>query len=191
MVGLMKVIKQRNWTNQELLRAGFAQYDRIKEVVMARRLPESEAPLIINTEWGEQLVAETGYAICYRAGDTIQPTLQDYYHWPVEPYIFDDTYRPWDQREWTPTSTEKHLTKLGCRPYYKLASIWAREITQPILMQSPEHQRPVKVNPGRYLVIGIQGEPYTMGKDEFFSRYQLEPDKPKSVISKLLKFFGR
>lgn len=187
----MNVIKQRNWTDQELILAGFEHYDRIKQVVMARRLSEAEAPLTIQTEWGEQLVAEVGYAICYRAGNVIQPSLNDFYHWPVEPYIFDDTYRPWDQRNWTATPTEKHLMTLGCRPYYKLASIWAKQITKTIHMQSPEHQLPVKVEPGRYLVIGAHGEPYTMGPDEFFSRYEHEAEKPQSVINKLLKFFGR
>lgn len=187
----MNVIKQRNWTKQELALAGFEHYDRIKQVVMARRLSEAEAPLAIKTEWGEKLVAEAGYAICYRAGNVIQPSLNDFYHWPVEPYIFDDTYRPWDQRNWIPTPAEQHLITLGCRPYYKLAGVWAKKITHPIWMQSPEHKQPVEVGPGRYLVIGIQGEPYTMGKDEFFSRYEYEEDEPKSVISKLLNFFRR
>ncbi len=90
-----------------------------------------------------------------------------------------------------PTPTEQHLITLGCRPYYKLAGVWAKKIIHPIWMQSPEHQQPVEVGPGRYLVIGIQGEPYTMGKEEFFSRYEHEEDESESVISKLLNFFRR
>ncbi len=187
----MNVIKQQHWTKSELVRAGFEEYDRIKQVVMARRLREEEAPLKIQTEWGEELVAQTGYTICYRAGEVIQPTLNDYYHWPVEPYIFDDTYRPWDQREWMPTHTEKHLMELGCRPYYKLASVWAKEVTHPLWMQSPEHQKPVEVGPGRFLVIGARGEPYTMGIAEFKSRYEHEKTEKETVISKLLSFFRR
>jgi len=187
----MNVIKQQDWTEQELVRAGFERYDRIKQVVMARRLSEAEAPLVIKTEWGEELVAEAGYAICYRAGEVIQPTRDDYYHWPVDPYIFDDTYRPWDQREWQPTPTEEHLMELGCRPYYKLASVWAKEVTHSLWMQSPEHREPVQVEPGRFLVIGARGEPYTMGVDEFYSRYKHEIEEPKSVIQKLLGFFRR
>lgn len=187
----MNVIRQQDWTEQELIRAGFEQYDRIKQVVMARRLPESEAPLMITTEWGEELVAKTGYAICYRAGEVIQPTLDDYYHWPVEPYIFDDTYRPWDQREWQPTHTEEHLMQLGCRPYYKLSNVWAKEVTHKLWMQSPEHREPVEVGPGRYLVIGARGEPYTMSIEEFNSRYSPEVDEPKTIIGKLLEFFRR
>lgn len=187
----MNVIKQRNWTDQELSLAGFERYERIKQVVMARRLSEAEAPLLIDTEWGETLTATAGYAICYRAGNVKHETLNDYYHWPVEPYVFDDTYRPWDQREWLPTETEKHLMQLGCRPYYKLASVWAKKVTHPIWMQSPEHEQPVEVGPGRYLVIGAHGEPYTMGPDEFYARYEQESEKPKSVVEKLLDFFRR
>lgn len=187
----MNVIKQREWTEQELALAGFEQYNRIKQVVMARRLSEAEAPLEIKTDWGEELVAKVGYAICYRAGEVIQNELNDYYHWPVEPYVFDDTYRPWDQRDWHPTETEKHLMQLGCRPYYKLASIWAKQVTHPLWMQSPEHPEPVEVGPGRFLVIGAHGEPYTMGHDEFNSRYMQENEKPASVIEKLLNFFRR
>jgi len=187
----MNVIKQQEWTEQQLVRAGFEKYDRIKQVVMTRRLPEREAPLVINTEWGEELVAQTGYAICYRAGEVIQPTLNDYYHWPVEPYIFDDTYRPWDQRDWKPTKTEAHLMELGCRPFYKMASVWAKEVTHPIWMQSPEHREPVQVDAGRFLVIGARGEPYTMGIEEFWSRYEHEDDEPRNLIHRLLGFFRR
>lgn len=187
----MNVIKQRNWTEQELKLAGFESYERIKQVVMARRLSAKEAPLTIMTEWDEELVAREGYAICYRAGDVMHSKLEDYYHWPVEPYVFDDTYRPWDQRDWKPTPTEEHLMQLGCHPYYKLSNVWAKKVTHPIWMQSPEHEKPVEVGPGRYLVIGIQGEPYTMGADEFFSRYIQEEEKPKSFVQKLLDFFRR
>lgn len=187
----MNVIKQQDWTTEELLRAGFARYDRIKQVVMARRLPEAEAPLTIKTEWGEELVAQAGYTICYRAGNVIQQKLNDYYHWPVEPYIFDDTYRPWDQREWKPTPTEKHLMELGCRPYYKLASVWAKEVTHSLWMQSPEHEAPVEVGAGRYLIIGARGEPYTMSLAEFYSRYENEKSEKENIINKLLNFFRR
>lgn len=187
----MNVIKQRNWTEEELLTAGFERYERIKEVVMARRLSEAEAPKVIKTEWGEELVAGVGYAICYRAGDIKKAKLDDYYHWPVEPYVFDETYRPWDQRNWKATPTEAHLMELGCRPYYKFASIWAKSIDKPIWMQSTEHVEPVQVESGRYLVIGAKGEPYTMGVDEFYSRYELETEEPETVIQKLLRFFRR
>lgn len=187
----MDVIRQQNWTDKELSLAGFEQYDRIKQVVMVRRLSAAEAPLTIATEWGETLVATIGYAICYRAGEVKYKNLNDYYHWPVEPYVFDDTYRPWDQRNWSPTETEKHLLSLGCRPYYKLASVWAKKITHPLWMQSPEHNQPVEVGPGRYLIIGAHGEPYTMGQEEFYTRYIQEEEKPRSVVEKLLSFFRR
>ena len=187
----MNVIRQRNWTEQELALAGFEQFDRIKQVVMVRRLSESEAPMTILTDWGEELVAKVGYAICYRAGDVIHTTLNDYYHWPVEPYIFDDTYRPWDQREWKPTRTEEHLIQLGCRPYYKLASVWAKRVTHPLWIQSPEHPEPVEVGLGRFLVIGARGEPYTMTHEEFSSRYEQDEPEPQTLIRKLLGFFKR
>jgi hypothetical protein len=191
-INLMEVIRQRNWTEQELIASGFERFERIKQVVMVRRLSEAEAPKYINTEWGEQLVAEAGYAICYNAGESIMPNLDSYYHWPVEPYIFDDTYRPWDQREWLPTQTEKHLMSLGCKPYYKYASIWAKKLDESTWMQSPEHLEPVVVESGRYLVIGAKGEPYTMSAKEFYSRYaQDTANERETIVQKLLSFFRR
>lgn len=188
----MEIVRQRNWTEQELVASGFERFERIKQVVIVRRLSEEEGAKRIVTEWGEHLIAEVGYAICYHAGEIVMPNLDAYYHWPVEPYIFDDTYRPWDQREWHPTKTEAHLMSLACKPYYKFASIWAKQLDQSTWMQSPEHREPVAVESGRYLVIGAKGEPYTMSVKEFYSRYEHEyMSETESIIQKLLNFFRR
>jgi hypothetical protein len=170
----MNIITQKDWSEAELRGNGFQRYRRFKQVVMVRYLPESEAPLTIYTEWGETLVAEAGYAICYTAGDDIQATRNEYFHWPVDPQIFEKTYRLWDVEDWQPTATEAHLMTLGCQPFYKAAHVWAKEIIDPIWIQSPEHQEPVEVGSGRFLAIGAQGEPYAMSTDDFNSRYELD-----------------
>src|SRR4051794_19808417 len=103
---MVNVITQRNWTEQELSAEGFCYYPRKKQIVMVRELPASEAPMTIRTQW-DTLVATAGYMICYDPGKTIRPTLNDYYHWPVRPDHFKQTYQAWDEPGLSPTA--KHL----------------------------------------------------------------------------------
>jgi hypothetical protein len=65
------VLRERNWTEAELVAAGFQYYPCRKRAVMARELPASEAPLAIRTDW-DILIAGAGYRICFRAGDAVQ-----------------------------------------------------------------------------------------------------------------------
>jgi hypothetical protein len=120
---MSEVIQPKNWTDAELKEAGFKKYARRKVVIMARRLPEAEAPMEIKTGQGDTIVAQAGYMICYDAGDIPHNQLNDYYHWPVEPYIFEATYQEWDEKlEMTPAM--QRLLELGCKPYYKTAGVW-------------------------------------------------------------------
>lgn len=188
------VIRKDNWTEDKLQAAGFARYERKKQVVLARRLPENEAPKQIRTSYGDILVASVGYMICYAAGTQVQPTLDDYDHWPVEPAIFEQTYRPWDEPEWQPTPPEQHLMSLGCQPFYKAAGVWAKPLEEDIYIQSLEHEQPVKIDSGQILAIGAEGEPYSMGSQTFHDRYQMpKPPPPSSpirqAVKKLLRFF--
>jgi hypothetical protein len=164
-------ISQHPWTETELLEEGFEPYERKKELVMARQLSEFEAPKRIVTSGGEELIAQAGYMICYRPGDRLLIHLDAYQQWPVEPEIFAETYRAWDEPYWTPTPAEKHLMELGCLPYYKAAGVWAKKLDEPVYVQSLEQHEPKLVQTGSYVAIGAQGEPYSMGDDSFARRY--------------------
>src|SRR5574342_208748 len=139
---MVNVIKQRKWTEPELRAEGFDHYERRKEVVMVRQLPESEAPKRIITASGDKLIAHAGDMVCYEPGDQVRPTLDDYDHWPVEPKIFRQTYRVWDEWDWHPSVSENHLMQMGCKPYYKIAEVWAKKLDQSTYLQSLEHERP-------------------------------------------------
>jgi hypothetical protein len=196
------VIRKNEWSEEELQQAGFERYDRRRQLVMARPLPESESPKTIHTANGETLVATTGYMICYIPGDSVRAELDGYDHWPVEPNIFIETYAAWDEPDWTPNLVERHLISMGCSPYYKRAGVWAKQLDEDVLIQSLEHEKPVRVESGRMLAIGSQGEPYSMGEKTFHDRYELPDEKPepaeeklpvaspiRSAVQKLLKFF--
>jgi hypothetical protein len=51
-----EVIRQKNWTQDELRAMGYQYYERKKEVTMVRELPGIEAPKVILTSWGDKLV---------------------------------------------------------------------------------------------------------------------------------------
>lgn len=179
------IIRQRNYTRDELIALGYEYFERIKEVTMVRQLSPEEAPKSMKTEWGEMLTAQAGYYICYQPGSTVHSTLDEYHHWPVEPSIFERTYRRWDQ-SWRPTPTQHHLLKLGCQPYYKASGVWAKKLDEPVLLQSLEHAEPVKVQTGMYVAIGVDGEPYSMGETTILDRYQ----KPgRSQVLRIIKRF--
>ncbi|MDX1992266.1 MAG: hypothetical protein SF029_07745 [bacterium] len=185
------IIKQKQWSEAELRKRGYEYYLRKKELTMVRELPASEAPKRIRTSDGQELIAQAGYLICYRPGDHVRPRLDDYEHWPVEPSVFSKTYRQWDRPDWEPNAAVRHLMRLGCQPYYKCAGVWAKRLTQDALLQSMEHRRPVLVEAGEYVAVGVDGEPYSMGEKTFHSRYE-RPTKPAiSLSEKLKKLLGR
>jgi hypothetical protein len=165
------IIRQRNWTEEELKDHGYHYYERRKQITMARKLPDDSPPVSIINEHGETLVAQPGYIICYEAGERAFDTLDEYPHWPVEPGIFARTYKRWEEEDWEPDPAEKRLIELGCRPYYKSVGVWAKKLTEDVLLQSIEHTEPVKVKTGSYIAIGMDGEPYHIGERTLHSRY--------------------
>lgn len=111
----------------------------------------------------------------YDPGDGIrQDSIDDYNHWPVRSDIFRRTYRVWDESNWQPNDAEHHLMAQGCLPYYKHSGVWAKRLTEPVWMQSLESVQPVEVPPGRWLVIGTEGEPYHEADARFRERYIVE-----------------
>ncbi len=169
----MDILKQRNWSQDDLHRAGFRAYERKKFVVLARELRASESPKRIKTAW-DTLIALTGYMICYDVGDGKERAkLDDYEHWPVEPQIFLKSYRKWDfQTVWKPNAAEKHLIDHGCKPYFKFAGVWAKHLKVPMWIQSLEGVEPILVPAGGWVCIGVEGEPTSLTSDEFRKRYR-------------------
>jgi len=174
-----EVLRQRDWTDDELRAAGFAYLPpRPDWVVMARALPAAEAPLTIVTDW-DTLVADAGTMICFDATGPAREHRYDFPHWPVRPDHFRDTYVPVDEANWQPTPTEQRLLALGCRPYRRAVGVWAMRLTEDRLVQSPESPEPVVVPRGAWLLIGAQGAtrgvPYSTDEASLRQRYVL-PD---------------
>jgi len=187
------VIRQKKWTEDELRAKGYEYFERVKEVTLVRQLPAHEAPLKIKTSWGDTLTAKAGYMICYKAGMRVQADREAYEHWPVDPAIFAETYKPWDEDDWKPNPAENHLLQSGCKPYYKMAGVWAKQLDHDAYLQSLEHERPVKVQTGKYVAIGVDGEPYSMGETTLHSRYTQEVPRVRrgGLIGWFQRLFGR
>lgn len=151
-----QVLRQRDWSEQELLDNGFRYYERKKYVVLARELPPEEAPLKMQYE-NDTLIATAGYMICFSADLRKRKNLYDYDHWPVAPDHFADMYREWDDPNWRPKWGEKHLMSLGCKPYYNAAGVWAKKLTHSQWIQNPEQTEPFEVPAGAWLILGATG----------------------------------
>lgn len=150
------ILRQREWTEQELLENGFRYYRRRKYVVLARELPPEEAPLII-VHGNNTLIATAGYMICFSAGWIKRRALYDYHHWPVAHNHFADAYLEWDEPDWKPRWGQKHLISMGCKPYYNTAGVWAKKLPQPQWIQGVEHDKPFEVPAGAWLLLGAKG----------------------------------
>jgi hypothetical protein len=151
-----QVLRQRDWTEQELLDNGFRYYERKKYVVLARELPPEEAPLKMYYE-NDTHIATAGYMICFSADWRRKKNLYDYNHWPVAPDHFADTYLEWDDPTWKSNRGEKHLMSLGCKPYYNAVGVWAKKLTQSQWIQNPEQNKPFEVPAGAWLLLGAKG----------------------------------
>lgn len=167
-----RVFKQRKWTDAQLTAEGFRHYQSKKRVTMARLLPKEEAPKVIRTPW-DTIIAQAGYYIAYHAGSNVKQSLDDYEPRPIEPHIFRQTYRRWDEPDWRPTPPEAHLIKLGCKPYYKIVGVWARRLREPLWVQSIESTKPTLAPAGAWLCVGAAGEPWTVTDEWFRERYVL------------------
>ncbi len=162
------VLRQRNWTDDELRAAQFKHYDPRKRLIMAKVLRTSRTISITM----ESLLATAGDIVCYDPGGTqARPSIDDYDHWPVRKDLFRQNYKAWDEKNWRPNAAEAQLIENGCRPYYKAAGIWARRLRRGVVVQSLESPEPILIPPGRWLCIGSQGEPYHMGDEKFRARY--------------------
>lgn len=167
------VWKQRHWGDTELRELGFQPYETQRQIRLAR-LVEEPGEIEITKE---KLELEAGYMLCYNAGIQAKPSLKDYDQWPVRFDLFHKNYKPWPLEGWQPNAAEKHLMENGCKPYYKAASVWARRLKKPVYVQSLESPKPVKIPAGRWLCIGLEGEPYHMGDKKFREHYIVPADR--------------
>lgn len=162
------VLRQRQWTEDELRALKLGYYAPRKQLVMARLI---EIPVEIRATI-EMLAADKGDIMIYDPGDGVKKIGIDVYdHWPVRRDLFRSTYKSWDEARWQPNRAEAHLIVYGCRPFYKHLGIWALHLTEPVFIESLESTAPVKVPPGHWLAIGSEGEPYHIDDDKFRSRY--------------------
>ena len=153
------VMRQRSWTDDELSHSGYARYERKKQLVMARRLLESEAPMTF--VWLlETIAVGTDYVVCYDPGQEPPSALSDYDHWPVRNDLFQKSYRRWDETGWLPTRPQRHLLQSGCEPFFKAEHIWAKKLSKAVLVQTLESRQPVLVPAGLWPAIGVLGEPW-------------------------------
>jgi hypothetical protein len=167
-----KVYVQRQWTDAELITDGFLYYRPVKRVTMVRKLPPEEAPKSMKSA-GNTITAEAGYWIAYAAGEVIKAALDDYKPRPIEPEIFAETYRTWDEPDLQLTSTEAHLRQLGCQPYYKTAGVWAKLLTAETRIQGMESDEPSVAPKGAWLCVGMEGEPWSITEAWFQAHYLL------------------
>ncbi len=165
-----RTFAQRKWTNEQLIAQGFHYYKPRKRITMARVLQSFEAPKVIKTSW-DTIVAKAGYYIAYSPGDVLRKDLDDYDPRPNEPHIFKETYRPWKEPDWKPSRVERYLMKMGCKPYYKTAGVWAKRLKHETWVQSIESSKPSLSPVGAWLCVGTAGEPWTVEDRWFRERY--------------------
>ncbi len=170
------IIQQREMTDDQRRAEGYHYYERKKQIVLVRKLLPSEAPMVIEFPF-ETVTVEAGYLICYDPGEGERKRrMKDYDHWPVRPDIFAETYRRWDVPRWKPTPAEKHLMMMGCRPFYKFAGVWAKQLKEPTYVHSVESDEPVLAPAGMWIALGAKGEPWYIEEENFQDRYILEDD---------------
>ena len=173
-----EILRQKDWSDEELKAAGFQYYEPVKRLVMAKLLVEEKD---VNIEV-ETITGKIGDFILYTPGDKYHPDPDEYDHWPVRSDIFFKNYRPWDEPEWKPNEAEQHLLDLGCYPYYKIEGVWAQRLRQSRKAQSLESPEAIEVPAGRWLIIGSKGEPYNNTDDEFRKRYIVPQDSVRDRI---------
>ncbi len=169
---MSEIIRQKNWTADELTKAGFRYFPRKKHLVMARYLPEAEAPMTITFDY-EAVTVEAGYVIVYDPGTEVQKSLNDYDHWPCRPDIFFSNYKPWDEPDWRPTPAQRDVMRYKCKPCYKYRGVWAKKLSTPIYVQTVESTQPTLIPAGAWLGIGDSGDPYSMTDEIIKARYIL------------------
>lgn len=176
-----KVYVQQDWTDEALLNDGFVSYLPVKRITMMRMMsPEKVLPdekVLSDVENEEDAAAilppKPRYWLAYRVGSDSASPADEYDSQPIEAQVFAATYRYWDEPDWQPTTSEGHLQRLGCLPYFKFAAVWAKQLTAETWVQSTGSAKPVLAPVGAWLCVGADGEPTTETEDRFQAHYFL------------------
>jgi hypothetical protein len=183
-----QIWRQQKWQDDELRTLHFRPYETRRQLRMARVV--EEASTVDTTK--EELIAEAGYMLCYTPGTEVRANLVDYDQWPVRFDLFHKNYSPWPQEGWQPNPVEKHLMENGCRPYFKSTPVWARRLQSGVMVESLESKQPVRIPAGRWLVIGIEGEPYHTADAKFRQQYVVPDDSlPEHLYWSIRRMLGR
>jgi hypothetical protein len=175
------IYTQRQWTDQELIGDGFLSYRPVKSITMMRMLaPEKALEDIENSD--NAITTRTRSWMPYVGGDALKEALEDYDPRPIEADIFAATYRPWDESDWRPTPTEAHLQQLGCMPYYKVASVWAKQLTAETRVQGKGSTEPLLAPVGAWLCVDSEGEPWSETDAKFHAHYHLPKQKKPTRV---------
>jgi hypothetical protein len=174
-VAQQKVYVQHDWTDAALMADGFLSYRPVKRITMVRRLPPKKTPKTMKTS-KNTITAEAECWIAYETEGVLKETMNDYKPRPIKPDIFAATYQCWDEPDWRPTPIQGYMRRLGCQPYYKIASVWAKQLTDATWVQSMESTTPSLVEKGAWLCIDMEGEPWSMTDAGFQAHYLLCPD---------------
>ncbi len=171
-VAQQKVYVQRNWTEQALIADGFLSYRPVKRITMVRRLPPEKTPKTMKTSKNTVIAAAKCWT-AYVAGDVSKDTLSDYKSRSITPDVFAATYQCWDEPNWHPTPVQSYLRRLGCQPYYEIASVWAKQLADATWVQGTASDEPSLAPKGAWLCVDMEGEPSIMTEAWFQAHYQL------------------
>src|SRR5262249_5147331 len=150
-------------TEIELKSHGFQRYDPFKGLFRVR-VKKEIIRVLVKLEF---LLAEKDGVICFIPATFAHKNLYNYHHCTVKTEFCRQNYIKRGTSKWDPTPAEIHLLANGCRPYYKAVGIWALKLPVGIYVQSLESPEPAIVPAGRWLCIGVEGEPYNMNDHSF------------------------
>lgn len=172
-----KVYAQQVWTDEALITDGFIAYRPVKRVTMMRMMLSEKPPLPDEENPDEIIPPALRYWMAYRANsDTISPAA-DYNPEPIESNAFAEMYRYWDEPDWQPTVAEGHLQRLGCLPYFKFATVWAKQLTADTWVKSKGKSKAALAPTGSWLCVSADGEPTAETEDWFHAHYLMPKQK--------------
>jgi hypothetical protein len=143
----------------QLRQEGFLPY-RKRGFTYAKRM---QIPFQVRLKNGDTIYGAKGDYVCTDA-DTSE-------RWIVAADIFEDTYRHISRPNVPLNKRNRLLEHYHFHIFLKIAVTWARQLTQPMLVNTLEG--PVSAQAGEYLCIGAKGEQWPQLRDRFEENYEL------------------